>query len=55
MDDAATCRRKMETASALIDGLGGEQVRWTRQSKEFKEQIDRYGLLSMAGDRLDGD
>ena len=40
-DDAATCRRKMKAASALIEGLSGEKVRWTKQSKEFKEQVSR--------------
>ncbi|XP_064611990.1 dynein axonemal heavy chain 5-like isoform X2 [Liolophura sinensis] len=41
LDDAETCRRKMNAASALINGLGGERERWTEQSKEFKEQIGR--------------
>lgn len=27
-DDAHACRRKMATATALIDGLGGEKVRF---------------------------
>lgn len=26
LDDAETCRRKMNNAVALIDGLGGEKV-----------------------------
>ena len=41
LDDAESCRRKMDAASALIGGLGGEKVRWTNQSKEFKSQIER--------------
>ncbi|WAR12301.1 DYH5-like protein [Mya arenaria] len=41
MDDAETCRRKMNAAAALIEGLGGEKIRWTEQSHEFKAQIGR--------------
>ena len=40
-DDALICVKKMEAASTLIDGLSGEKVRWTEQTKEFKEQIIR--------------
>ena len=42
VEDAETCRRKMKAASALIEGLSGEKVRWTAQSKEFKAQVSRY-------------
>ena len=42
MNDAATCKRRMVAAKTLIDGLGGEKVRWTEQSKEFKAQIERF-------------
>ncbi|XP_064651602.1 dynein axonemal heavy chain 8-like [Lineus longissimus] len=57
IDDAETCKRKMNAASALIGGLSGEKVRWTAQSKEFKAQIDRLvgdvllctGFLSYCG------
>ena len=41
IDDAESCRRKMKTATALIDGLSGERERWTEQSKEFEAQVGR--------------
>ena len=40
-DDADTCKRKMSAASALIEGLSGEKIRWTQASKEFQAQIER--------------
>lgn len=40
-DAANICLRKMTAATALINGLGGEKIRWTRQSKEFKKQHGR--------------
>ncbi|KAJ1525369.1 hypothetical protein ONE63_010185 [Megalurothrips usitatus] len=56
-DAANVCLRKMTAATALINGLGGEKVRWTAQSKEFKAQLGRLvgdvllatGFLSYCG------
>ena len=56
-DDANVCLRKMTAATALINGLGGEKIRWTEQSKEFKVQLGRLvgdvllatGFLSYCG------
>ncbi|KAK2859784.1 hypothetical protein Q5P01_004404 [Channa striata] len=56
-DDAEACRRKMANATALIDGLGGEKVRWTNSSAGFQTQIKHLvgdvllatGFLSYAG------
>ncbi|XP_037304127.2 dynein axonemal heavy chain 8-like [Pungitius pungitius] len=57
LDDAEMCRNKMQAASALIDGLSEEKVRWIKQSKQFKSQINRLvgdvlqltGFLSYCG------
>uniref|UniRef100_A0A4W3JT40 Dynein heavy chain 5, axonemal-like n=1 Tax=Callorhinchus milii TaxID=7868 RepID=A0A4W3JT40_CALMI len=57
LDDAEACRRKMDNATALIDGLGGEKIRWTESSKLFQNQITRLvgdvllatGFLSYSG------
>jgi len=32
---------QMDSATALINALAGEEVRWTNQSKEFDSQIQR--------------
>ena len=42
LDDAESCRRKMTNATTLIEGLGGEKVRWTEASKRFQDQINRW-------------
>ncbi|XP_026153434.1 dynein heavy chain 8, axonemal-like [Mastacembelus armatus] len=51
LDVAEMCRKKMQAASALIDGLSGEKVRWVEQSREFKSQINRLvgDVLQLAG------
>ena len=57
LDDAEACRKKMSNASALIDGLSGERIRWTEASKTFESQINRLigdvlictGFLSYCG------
>ncbi|EMP33916.1 Dynein heavy chain 8, axonemal [Chelonia mydas] len=57
LDDADACRRKMNNATALIEGLGGEKIRWTESSKNFQDQIIRLvgnvllatGFLSYSG------
>ncbi|XP_043921456.1 dynein axonemal heavy chain 5-like [Protopterus annectens] len=57
IDDAEACRKKMNNATALIEGLGGEKIRWTDSSKKFQDQITRLvgdvllatGFLSYAG------
>mmetsp|Transcript_5388 Transcript_5388/g.12712 ORF Transcript_5388/g.12712 Transcript_5388/m.12712 type:complete len:4322 (-) Transcript_5388:507-13472(-) len=40
-DDATATQKKMDSATALINALAGEEVRWTNQSKEFDSQIQR--------------
>ncbi|KAJ7420669.1 dynein heavy chain 5, axonemal-like protein [Willisornis vidua] len=57
LDDAEACRRKMNNATALIEGLGGEKLRWTASSKNFQSQITNLvgnvllatGFLSYSG------
>uniref|UniRef100_A0A8C5X2W6 Dynein axonemal heavy chain 5 n=1 Tax=Malurus cyaneus samueli TaxID=2593467 RepID=A0A8C5X2W6_9PASS len=49
LDDAEMCRRKMNNATALIEGLGGEKLRWTASSKNFQNQItDLVGNVLLA-------
>jgi len=57
LDEAEICKNKMDMATALISGLGGERVRWTEQSAMFRSEIDRLvgdvllltGFLSYSG------
>jgi len=44
-DETDLTKRKMDAATQLINGLAGERDRWTQQSAEFSEQIQR-----LAGD-----
>ncbi|KER25686.1 hypothetical protein T265_14170, partial [Opisthorchis viverrini] len=48
-DDADTCRRRMTTATMLIEGLSGEKVRWSEETLALKEQVNR-----LIGDALIG-
>lgn len=34
-------QNKMDAATALIDGLAGERIRWTEQSAQFKAETER--------------
>lgn len=34
-------KNKMDSATALIDGLSGERIRWTDQLAQFKAETDR--------------
>ncbi len=57
VDDAEACRRKMINATALIEGLSGEKIRWTEASKGFEAQTHKLvgdvllatGFLSYSG------
>ncbi|XP_025057270.1 dynein heavy chain 5, axonemal-like [Alligator sinensis] len=57
LDDAKACREKMNNATTLIEGLGGEKIRWTESSKNFQNQIIQLvgnvllatGFLSYSG------
>jgi hypothetical protein len=40
-DDAQATQARMDSATALISALAGEEVRWTEQSKQFDLQIQR--------------
>ena len=44
---AAICKKKMDAAVTLINGLGGERIRWTQESKDLKQQH-----IKLVGDTL---
>lgn len=35
------CKAKMDAATALLNGLSGERIRWTEQSGQFKSETER--------------
>ncbi|XP_034939850.1 dynein heavy chain 8, axonemal [Chelonus insularis] len=57
VDQAEACQAKMDTATALIEGLSGERIRWTNQLATFKSETERLvgdvliltGFLSYCG------
>ncbi|VUZ43815.1 unnamed protein product, partial [Hymenolepis diminuta] len=40
-DDAESCQRRIATATTLIEGLSGEKVRWTEETRTLSDQIVR--------------
>lgn len=57
LEDAKNCQEKMDTATALIEGLHDEKIRWTDQLALFQIEIERLvgdtiltsGFLTYAG------
>ncbi|CAJ0941089.1 unnamed protein product [Ranitomeya imitator] len=47
LQEVELCRKKIENASAMIEGLSEEKIRWTEQSRVLKCQMD-----SLVGDVL---
>ena len=46
-DDAAATQRRMDAANTLLGALAGEEARWTQQSRQFDDTIQRLtGQLS---------
>ncbi|XP_044760955.1 dynein axonemal heavy chain 8-like isoform X2 [Coccinella septempunctata] len=41
LDDAMKVKNKMDAATALINGLAGERIRWTAQLQQFKAETER--------------
>ncbi|EFN74803.1 Dynein heavy chain 8, axonemal [Camponotus floridanus] len=57
IEQAAVCQAKIDTATAMIEGLSGERIRWTEQVAVFKSETERLvgdvlvltGFLSYCG------
>lgn len=57
LEDARQCKEKMDAATALIEGLADEKIRWTDQLSQFKSETERLvgdvifltGFLSYVG------
>lgn len=41
LEDARLCEEKMNAATALIDGLSDEKIRWTEQIAQFASETER--------------
>ncbi|XP_013102946.2 dynein axonemal heavy chain 8 [Stomoxys calcitrans] len=41
LEEATRCQDKMDAATALINGLAGEKIRWTEQIAQFKSETER--------------
>lgn len=55
-DDATATQRKMDSANALLSALAGEEGRWTQQSKEFDDTIQKLtGRLSCSASQFVAD
>lgn len=40
-EDAESCQKRIATATTLIDGLSGEKVRWTEETRTLGDQVIR--------------
>ncbi|EUB62286.1 Dynein heavy chain 5, axonemal [Echinococcus granulosus] len=40
-EDAEACQKRIATATTLIDGLSGEKVRWTEETRTLGDQVIR--------------
>ena len=53
-DDAQMTQQKMDSANALLSALAGEETRWTEQSKEFDDTIQRLTGTPQHEDKYHG-